>query len=700
MNKIAAESLGQLDDWLAIETDGTVTAYSGKVELGTGVRTALAQVVAEELDVPFELVQMVMGDTKRTPDEGYTAGSMTLQNGGAALRQAAAEARLALLELASDRLDATLDELTLEDGQVVVARRPERRVSFAELMGGRKFNRPVTGQAPLKPVESYRVVGVSQARVDLPRKLTGQPSFVQDLRLPGARHARVVPPPGSGATLLAVDEHSVADLPGRVAVVVRGNLVAVLADREEQAVLASERLRVQWQAGPALPAQAALFQRLRAQPAQDQVLAETGAVPASLGQAAQRVRATYCQPYHAHASIGPACAVADARDGQYTVWCSTQGPYPLRGALAEMLGVPPERVQVIHTEGAGCYGQNGADDAAGMALLLAQAEGGPVRLQWSRAMEFAWEPKAAAMVIEIEAGLDANGRIVAWDYHAWTPTHTARPRRADQLLAAQWQAGRSRPLTRGFGGGDRNALTRYELPAQRVTVHWLADTPLHTSSFRALGGTANTFANESFMDELALAAGADPVEFRLRHLTDPRLRAVLQAAADHAGWAARPAPGQGRGWGVACAQYKNSGAYVATVAQVGVEPASGVVRVERLIVAHDCGLIVNPDGARNQVEGNVLQSLSRALKEEVRFEAGGVTSLDWDTYPILTFSEVPELDIVLLNRPDQPALGTGEPATVTTAPAVANAVYAACGARMRQVPFTPARVRAALAQTR
>jgi CO/xanthine dehydrogenase Mo-binding subunit len=380
-----------------------------------------------------------------------------------------------------------------------------------------------------------------------------------------------------------------------------------------------------------------------------------------------------------------------------TVWCSTQGPYPLRGALAEMLGVPAERVRVVHMEGAGCYGQNGADDVAAMAILLAQADGAPVRLLWSRALEFAWEPKAAAMVMEVRAGLDEAGRVVAWDYGAWTPTHTARPRRAEQLLAAQWVTGRAAPNVRGYGGGDRNAVTGYDFPAQRVHMHWLAESPLHTSSFRALGGTANTFANEAFMDELAAAAEADPVEFRLRHLAEERLRAVLSAAAERADWQPRRgARGDGTGLGVACARYKNSGAYVATVARVRVDRSSGAVRVEQIVVAHDCGLIVNPDGVRNQVEGNVIQSLSRALKEEVQFGAAGVTSLDWETYPILTFSEVPPVEVVLIDRPDQRSLGAGEPATVTTAPAVANAIFDATGARVRAVPFTPERVRAAL----
>jgi nicotinate dehydrogenase subunit B len=701
----AATPPQQLDDWIAIDLDGGITAYSGKVELGTGVRTALAQIVAEELDVPFERVHLVMGDTARTPDEGYTAGSMTLQTSGMALRQAAAEARLALLEMASDRLDATLEELTIEQAVIQVARRPERSISYAALMGGQRFKRAVTGRAPLKAAGDYRVVGASWARVDLPDKLTGRASFIQDVRLPGMRHARVIPPPDRGAALVSVEEDSVADLPGSVQVVVRGNFVGVVAEREEQAIHAAQRLRVTWRRDAARPPQEELYAWLRAQEGQEQVVVESGAVEAVLGKAAKQISAVYCQPYHAHASMGPSCAVADVKDGQYTVWTSNQGPFPLRGALAEMLGAAHESVHVMHVEGAAGYGQNGSDDAAGMAVLLAQAVGGPVRLQWSRAMEFAWEPFSAAMVMEVRAGLDASGQITAWGYDAWTPTHSARPRRADQLLAAQWRDDRDRAQTRGFAGGDRNAATSYAIPNQRVSVHWLAESALHTSSFRALGGTGNTFANESFMDELAGAAGADPVAFRLRHLSDPRLRAVLEAAAERAGWLTHQAAREAgtrptTGMGVACAQYKNRGAYVATVAEVEVTRETGEVRVRRIVVAHDCGLIVNPDGVKHQIEGNVIQSLSRALKEEVRWDVSGVTTLDWETYPILKFSEMPEVEIVLLNRPDLEALGVGEPATVTTAPAVANAIFDATGARLRQVPFTPARVKAALAGIR
>ena len=689
-----------LDDRIAIGPDGTVTVFSGKVELGTGVRTALAQIVAEELDVPFERIRMVMGDTALSPDEGYTAGSQTIKVGGSALRNAAAEARRALLEMAADRLDATLDELTVRDGVVAVRHHPDRTITYAELMGGKKFQRTVTGEAPLKPAAEYQIVGTSVPRVDLPLKLTGQPSFVQDLRLTGMLHGRVVRPPSPGATFVAMDEGSVRDIAGLVKIVQRGNYIAVVAEREEQAVRAAEQLKVEWRETPTLPRMEDLYGVLRSQPATDNVLNDEGDVESALAQAAQTLHATYYQPYHSHASIGPSCAVADAREDGITVWASTQGPNPLRGALAQLLETPVEKIHVIHVEGSGCYGQNGADDVAADAAFLSQAAGRPVRVQWSRAEEFVWEPKGPAMVMEVRGGLDAGGNVVAWDYNVWSPNHAARPRAAAQLVTAQLLSGKPPPPSRFFLGGEFNATTSYAIPNQRSTIHWLATSPVRASSFRSLGGAANTFANESFMDELAAAAGADPLEFRLRYLSEPRVREVLSAAAKRAGWEARPAPqtwreGLAEGRGLSFVQYGDDGAIVACIAYVQVDTASGAVRVRRIVAAHDCGLIINPDGAKNQIEGNIVQSLSRALKEEVTFDQTRVTSVDWQSYPILTFSEVPEIDIVLIDRPEQPAVGVGEPSTVTTAAAVANAIFDATGARVRQVPFTAKRVVAA-----
>jgi nicotinate dehydrogenase subunit B len=690
-----------LDDWIAIEPDGSITAFSGKVELGTGVRTALTQIVAEELDVPLERIRMIMGDTARTPDEGYTAGSMTISGSGTALRLAAAEARRVMLEMAAEQLDVDLDDLVIQDGVITVARDRERSVTYAELMGGEPFNLQLQGKTLPKSPSAYRIVGTSTPREDLPRKVTGQPSFIQDIQLPGMLHARLVRPPGPAAKLIGMDEDSVEDIPGLVKIVQRGNFIGVVAEREEQAIRAAQQLQVQWQETTAYPRMQDLFTTLRNQPTQDSVLVEQGNFENAFANAAQQIHATYYQPFHAHASIGPSCAVAEVKGDQVTVWASTPGPYPLSGALAQLLNLPAENVHLIHVEGAGSYGQNGSDDAAADAVILAQAVGRPVRVQWTRRDEFVWEPKSPAMVMEVYGGLDAQGNVVAWDYHVWSPSHVARARFAGQLVTAQLLSGQPAPQARFSFGAERNAPTNYSFPAQRVTVHYVPDSLLRASSFRSLGGSENTFANESFIDELAAAAGADPVEYRLRYLIDPREREVLNAAAEKAGWrlrspqSIRPAK-RGEGRGVSFARYENDQAIVACIAEVKVEVNTGVARVKRVVVAHDCGLIINPDGVKNQIEGNVIQSLSRTLKEEVQFDERRITSVDWQTYPILKFSEVPEVEIVLINRPDQPAVGAGEPSTVTTAAAVANAIFDATGVRMRQIPFTPERVRTAL----
>jgi CO/xanthine dehydrogenase Mo-binding subunit len=568
-------------------------------------------------------------------------------------------------------------------------------------MGGKPFNCEVTGRAPLKRPEDYHIVGSSVSRPDIARKVTGQPSFVQDLRLPGMLHARLVRPPSAGAKLLSIDERSVENVPGLVTFVHRNNFIGLVTEREEQAILAAKRLKVEWQEQATLPRMEDLYSALRSQPTQDSLLLEEGDVEGALRQAVRSLHATYYQPYHAHASIGPSCAVAEVKEDQITIWSSTAGPYPLRAALAQLLEVPIENVRFTHMEGAGSYGQNGADDVAADAAILAQTVGKPVRVQWSREDEFIWEPKAPAMVMDVRGGLDAQGNVVAWEYHVWSPSHVARPRFAGQLLTAQLLSGQEASPPPFSFGAERNARTNYAFPNQRVAVHWLEYSPLHASAFRSLGGAENTFANESFMDELAAAAGADAVEFRLRHLPDPRAQAVLKAAAEKANWDTRPSPqakpnGLAEGRGVAYAQYENDQALVACIAHVQVDTASGAAHVKRMVIAHDCGLIINPDGLENQIEGNAIQSLSRALKEEVQFSRSRVTSVDWETYPILKFSEVPDVDIVLINRPDQPAVGAGEPSTVTTSAAVANAIFDATGGRVRQIPFTPERVKAAL----
>jgi nicotinate dehydrogenase subunit B len=680
----------QLDDWLAIEPDGTITVYSGKVELGTGVRTALAQIVAEEMDVALHRIRMVMGDTARTPNEGYTAGSMTVKSSGMTLRRAAATARQLLLEMAAAELRLSPDELAIRDGVITPRGAAGPRVTFAGLMAGGRFERPISETAPLKQPEEYQIVGTSTSRLDLPARFAGQPSFVHDLRLPGMLHARVVRPSDVGAKLISLDDADVRD-----ARVVRvGDFVAVVAEREEAVIRGARSLRVTWSEAAALPAMESLHESLRHEQATVRVAMASGDAEAAIQRAARQLSATYTMPFQAHASVGPSCAVASFDGESLTVWCATQGAHPLRAALAGLLRLPEERVRVIYMEGSGSYGHNGSDDVAADAAVLAHELRQPVRVQWSRADEFAGEPKTPAMVIDLRGGLDQDGALNGWIFDGWSPSHGNRPRQDGDFLVGR-QMGAAESAARAFVvGGDRNAPTDYSMQDQRVTIHWLAREPLRFSSMRSLGAFANTFANESFMDELAAAAGADPLAFRLSYLDDPRARAVLEAASRRAGWGEPLPAGEGRG--LAFARYENTEAYVATVAEVVVDGATGAVRVRRIVVAHDCGQIINPDGVRNQIEGNVIQSLSRALKEEVQFTPTGITSLDWESYPILTFSEIPEIITELIDQPGQPPVGSGEPATVTTAPAIANAIYAACGARVRAIPLTPARVKATL----
>ena len=690
-----------------------VTIYSGKVELGTGVRTALAQIVADELDVPFDHVSMVMGDTRLTPNEGGTTGSKTIQNAGPRLRQVAAEARLVLVTRAAERLGIPADELQIQNGVVYAQSDPARSVPFGELVT-EPFRRPVAGGAPLKPHSQRRLVGRSIPRVDLLAKLTGGESFIHDLRLEGMLHGRVVRPHirtmngAGGVAVQHVDDSAVRGLPG-VVVVRNGSFVGVVAEREDDAIRAAEQLRVTWTEPEPLPDQSQLYALMRRMPVETMEVARSGDVDGALGRAARTLEATYEFPYQAHASMAPSCAVADVRPDGATVYSSSQNVYGLRAALAPILGLAEEQVHVIYKEGSGCYGHNGADDVSADAALLSQAVGRPVRVQWGRVDEFGWEPKGPAMVSRVRGGLDAEGNIIAWDYEVWTPTHATRPNgEPARLLAGELVDPPAPPASFGWVGGDRNAPHNYSFPNNRVSAHWIATPPLRPGSLRSLGGMANTTANESFLDELAAAAGADPVEFRLRHLTDPRAIDVIRRAAQVAGWEARVsgpgAPGRTResggelliGRGIAFARYETEYAYAAIVAEVTVDPGSGDVRVQRVVVAHDCGLIVNPDGLINQIEGNVIQGVSRALKEEVTFDRSRVTSLDWSTYHILTFEEIPKIEVALINRPEEPSWGAGEPAICPMAAAIGNAIFDATGARLRTVPFTADRVLAAL----
>lgn len=682
----------QVDSWLAVNADDTVTVYSGRVELGTGTRTALAQIAADELYLPFGSVSMVQGDTARAPDEGYTAGSKTIQIGGVNVRNAAAEARQALLEMASARFGVPPDQLTVAAGAISVSADPSQSVTYGDLIGNQTFNRAVSKNPVLKNASQYTVVGQSIPRVDLPAKIFGQPAYLQDLRVPGMLHGRTIHPPTIGATLNDVDQSSVADNPDLVQVVRNGNYLGVVATTEWGAIQAARNLKVDWTPANRLPDQSQLPAWIRQQPTTDKPAptGNTGDVDTALAIAGQVLQATFTQPYQDHASIGPSCAVADVQGNQATVYSSTQGVYPLQGAIAQLLGLDAPNVHVVHMEGSGCYGHNGFDDVAGEAALLSQAAGKPVRVQWMRQDEHVWEPHGPAMVVDVRGAVDGQGKVSAWDYQVWTPTHSTRPGGfAANLLPGMLVSPPPPDAQNGQTGGDRNAPTNYTFANSRVMVHWLNSSPIRVSALRSLGAMANTFANESFMDELAYAAKVDPVQFRLNHLDDARATAVVQAAADKIGWQPHTAPGNsGRGMGIAFARYENTEAYVACAAEVSVD-SSGRIMLNHIAVAHDCGLIINPDGLRNQIEGNVVQSASRAILEQVNFDTSKITSVDWRTYPILRFQDIPHIDIVLINHPDQPAWGAGEISTLTTPPAIANAIFHATGQRMRSIPLNP-----------
>ena len=692
-----------LDAWIRINSDGSATVFTGKVELGQGIVTALAQIAAEELDLPLARVRIVSGDTGRTPNEGQTAGSQSIENSGTALRLAAAEVRAILLGLAAAKLEAAADTLTVADG--VINAPTGKTIGYGELSAAADLHREATATVRPKLAGQHKIVGQPIARFDIPGKVTGKASYVQDLRLPGMVHGRVVRPPRYGSTLEAVDEAKARAIPGVIAVVRDGSFLGVVAEREEQAVKARVALAesAKWRLGPELPDPANIFAHLKSLPTKVEVI---GVKQAPLLAGAPKVlEATYTRPYMAHASIGPSAAVAEFKDDKLTVWTHSQGVFPLRAEISKTMKLPPASVRCIHTEGSGCYGHNGADDVALDAALLARAvPGKPVRLQWMRDDEFAWEPYGPAMSMQAKASLDGEGRIVDWNYEVWSNSHSTRPESTTgaNVLAAWYLAepGKMGPPTsppQPAGGGDRNSIPLYDFPNQRVVHHFIQDMPIRVSALRTLGAYANVFAAESFMDELALAAGADPVAFRLAHMKDPRARAVIEKVAQLAGWKAGEKGDGTRGRGIGFAKYKNLACYVAVVAEVEIDRKEGNVCVCRAWCATDAGLVINPDGLIGQIEGGIIQSASWTLHEEVKFSTQGILSRDWSNYPILTMPEAPQIAISLINRPTERSLGAGEGSQGPTVAAIANAFVNATGKRIRDLPFHPERVKAALA---
>ena len=685
-----------LDSWIRIDAGGNVTVFTGKAELGQGVKTALIQVAAEELAVPADRVTLMTADTQRTPDEGYTAGSHSMQNSGTAIMHAAAQVREILLSAAAKKWSIEPGRLKAADGLIVSG--DGRHIRYGELVNDAALHVEAQPQSKLTSAANYRLIGESLPRIDIPAKVTGGVAYVHDLRLPGMVHARVVRPPSYSAKLREVKLDAVDRMPGVVKTVRDGSYLAVVAQKEYQAIMAMHALEAAavWDETAALPEQRELFAYLAKQTSETTTIFERQGLPVS---SQQQLEASYRRSYQIHGSIGPSCSVAVFDAGTMTVWTHSQGVYPLRAAIAKMLALPEDKVRCIHLEGAGCYGHNGADDAAADAALIARSlPGKAVRVQWTREQEHTWEPYGTAMTTKVRASLDAAGNISSWQFAVWSSTHSMRPSRAGNLMPS-WhlESPQPRPAPRALpqpdGGGDRNAIPLYEFPNTRVAHHFIPAMPLRVSAMRSLGAFMNIFSIESFMDELASLAHVDPVAFRLRHLKDVRARDVINLAATRFGWDKRPrAQGQGsaRGCGFAFARYKNSGSYAAIAVEVSVEKESGEIVLQRAVAAVDAGQAINPDGIRNQIEGGILQSSSWTLFEMVTFDTTRITSRNWSSYPIMRFSSVPRsVQVHLVERPGQPFLGTGEAAQGPTSAAIANAVAAATGRRIRELPLMP-----------
>ena len=719
----------EVDSWLAIGADGSVTAYTGKEELGQGMSTVQTQLVAEELCVPFQSVNLIVADTSMTPDQGVTSGSQShpANFNHSNLAGACATAREALLQLGSKRLGVPADELVAVDGTIRSKSDASKKVAYGELVAGKKFDLKVDPAAKRKPASEWTVLGKPIGRPDMAAMATGTFEYAHNVRVPGMLHGMVIRPSAVGANLMSVDESSVAGMPGLMKVVVKKNFVGVVAEKKWQAIQIANKLDVKWSTPPELPKQETFYDHLRTQkPTRDTLLVNSKDVEQKLAEATTVVKATYYHPYQMHGSVGSSCAVADVQGDKATVWSPTQGVWHQRSTLAMLLGLKPENVHVIFKRGSGCYGINGADTVTFDAALLSQAVGKPVRIQLTRREEMAWENYGFAFTIDERAGLDAQGNIIAWDHEAWSPVLGNRPvysypGNVITGFLAGFQPEEFRPRSPApepanfsnnsnaipsyvvghVGGADHGAGT---VKSERALLHNVVS-PFWTGPLRSPQRLQNTFAHESFMDELAARAQVDPVEFRLRHLSEPRMIDVVKAAAKAANWVTGPSPFRRKtlartyfGRGIACVAYEGDNGFAAMVAEVEVDTATGKIGVKRLVVANDAGPVSNPDGLRNQCEGGALQGLSRCLGEEVTWDDHNVTSVDWNSYHSLPLGfAVPKIEVVLLNRPDDPATGAGETAITVVAGAIGNAIFDATGARIRQVPFTPERIKSALA---
>lgn len=715
----------QLDSWLAIGGDGIVTAHTGKCDFGQGIFTAQTQLVAEELCVPVSRVKLLQCDTATTPDQGTTSGSQSTptnfntQN----LALAAATAREAVLKLAAQKLGSPIEQLTIADG--VISNAAGRRATYKELIGTKRFNVALNTNAKRRSADQWSVLGKPVPSLDRAALMTGRFEFVHSVRIPGMLHGRVVRPPEMGATVAHVDKDSVRNIPGLVQVVVLKDFVGIVAETQHHAIIAARQLAVQWNPGPELPPQNAIFEHLLKQPSRDTLSVDSSDVAKQLAAAGTVLKARYTYPYQMHGSVGTSCAVADVKSDRATLWSATQSVYPTRSVVAKLLNLPLESVRVIYVRGSGCYGLNGADAVSFDAAVLSQAVGRPVRLQFSRQDEMMWENFGAACVIEHRAALGADGHIAVWDRENWTASLGSRPGYdnpgnviSGMLLGYEPEPLKTGPAEppKGKLRNQSNTVPAYfagcidgscggcgSIRSERALTHTVRS-PFFTGPLRSPLRIQNTFANECFMDELCVQAKADPVAFRLQHLVDTRVIGVVKAAAQAGHWETRTSPastvpktGVTRGRGIACVDYEGGNGYAALIAEVTVDMATGMVRPTRFVVAVNCGPISNPDGLKNQTEGGILQGMSRALVEEVTWDNRRITSIDWETYHSLYLDyEIPPIEMTFVSPPGVPALGAGETAITVTPAAIGNAIFDATGARLRTLPFTPERVLAAL----
>ncbi|MCE6992864.1 molybdopterin cofactor-binding domain-containing protein [Dyadobacter sp. CY323] len=686
-----------IDAWIRFDTAGILTVITGKMELGQGIKTALMQIAAEELDVAMKDVRIIIADTGQTQDERYTAGSGSIEGSGNSIRNAAAEARKYLLQLAAKELNAKVENLTVSNG--IVKSTNSKTIAYKDLIKGKRLETEVTGKAPLKKPAEYKLIGKAIPRADITTMALARQHYIQDLRLPEMVHARILRPPVYNAKLEMLPKEEVSKLPGILKIVVNGNFAAVIARDEYQCVKAWNALKekAQWQTSLISPLPKELYDTILKTGSAGETVEENASVDKNLSEAAFTHEAVYKRPYHMHGSIGPSCAIALWENEMLTVWSHSQGVYPLRKTISAMLEVPESKIHIIGIPGAGCYGHNGADDVAGDAALLAiEMPGRPVRVQWMREDEHKWEPYGSAMILHLKGGIDAKGKVNAWKTDIWSDTHSTRPGgNAGHLLAARDLEKPFSFKSGGFSGGShRNSVPLYDFQAKKIVLHDFKG-PLRSSALRSLGAYANIFALESFMDELAVKAGKDPVQFRLDHLKDERAKAVINMLVEKGGWRkgkARAGKVENFGEGFAFAQYKNNAAYFAVKAEVKIDPKEKTYRVTKLTGVIDTGQTINSDGVINQTSGGMIQAASWTMLEEVKYDQNGITSTSWETYPILRFEEVPDTEVFIIDHPDKEPLGAGEAAQGPTSAAIANAIFNATGSRLRELPLLPEKI--------